>query len=109
MTTAAGWTSCSGLGQLQHRIQQTPDTITCKYDPGGRRIKKTVDGFSTQYLYDGGNVIAEYDGNGNILRKYIYGPRVDEPLCMIEVANSIAIPIENSRLCADNGPYNNSL
>jgi len=74
-TTAAGWTSCSGLGQLQHRIQQTPDTITYKYDPGGRRIKKTVDGFSTQYLYDGGNVIADYDGNGNILRKYIYGPR----------------------------------
>jgi hypothetical protein len=41
--------------------------------------------------YDDGNVIAEYDGNGNLLRKYIYGLRVDEPVCMIEVASSNAV------------------
>ena len=35
-------------------------------------------------------MLAEYDGNGNILRKYIYGGRVDEPVCMIEVADSNA-------------------
>jgi RHS repeat-associated protein len=31
-------------------------------------------------------VIAEYDGSGTLLRKYIYGPGVDEPICMIDVA-----------------------
>jgi len=36
-------------------------------------------------------VIAEYDGNDRLLRKYIYGARVDEPVCMIEVADSNAV------------------
>jgi len=64
------------------------DKITYKHDPGGRRIKKTVDGYKTTYCHDGGHEIAEYDGNGNILRKYVYGPGVDQPICMIEVADS---------------------
>jgi len=25
-------------------------------------------------------VIAEYDGNNNLLRKYIYGPGIDQPV-----------------------------
>ena len=66
------------------------DKITYKYDISGRRINKSVDGYKTTYCYDGGHVIAEYDGNGNILRKYVYGPRVDQPVCMIEVADSNA-------------------
>jgi len=28
-------------------------------------------------------VIAEYDNEGNLLRRYIYGPGIDEPICMI--------------------------
>jgi len=40
----------------------------------GRRVEKKVDGYSTRYVYDGPHVIAEYDGNNNLLRKYIYGP-----------------------------------
>ncbi len=65
------------------------DTITYGYDPGGRRIKKTIgDDYSLKYVYDGGNVIAEYDHDNFLLRKYIYGPGVDEPICMIDaVAN----------------------
>jgi len=66
------------------------DKITYNYDLSGRRIKKSVDGYKTTYCYDGGHVIAEYDGNGNLLRKYVYGPRVDEPVCMLEVADSNA-------------------
>jgi len=51
------------------------DTINYTYDPAGRRIKKTIDDdYSLKYVYDGGNVIAEYDGNNYLLRKYIYGP-----------------------------------
>lgn len=36
------------------------------------------------YCYDGDQVIAEYDGSGTLLRKYIYGPGIDEPVCMID-------------------------
>ncbi|MBD3331512.1 hypothetical protein GF356_01575, partial [candidate division GN15 bacterium] len=35
--------------------------------------------------------IAEYDGDGDLLRKYIYGPGIDEPICMIDVNDSNAV------------------
>jgi len=72
---------------------QDPDNwqqITYKHDVHGRRVEKKVDGYSTRYVYDGDHVIAEYDGNNNLLRKYIYGPGTDQPICMIEVADNNA-------------------
>jgi len=70
--------------------------INYKHDVYGRRSEKKVDGLSlgdtlrcsTRYVYDGPHVIAEYDGNNNLLRKYIYGPGIDQPVCMIEQAES---------------------
>ncbi|MBW7989771.1 MAG: hypothetical protein FVQ84_07125 [Planctomycetes bacterium] len=56
-----------------------------------RRIKKKVDNYTIRYVYDGGNVIGEYDINDNLLRKYIHGVRVDELVCMIDVADSNAV------------------
>ena len=35
-------------------------------------------------------MIAEYDGSDNLLRKFIYGPGIDEPICMVDVADSNA-------------------
>lgn len=65
--------------------------ITYTYDPAGRRIEKAVEGQTqVKYLYDGHHCIAEYDANDTLLRKYIHGPAVDEPICMIEVADSNA-------------------
>ena len=64
--------------------------LNFKYDVAGRRSEKKVDGFSTRYVYDGAHVIAEYDGNNNLLRKYMYGPGIDQPVSMIEVADSSA-------------------
>jgi RHS repeat-associated protein len=37
---------------------------------------------TTQYCYDGDQVIAEYE-NGTLKRKFIYGPGIDEPVIMI--------------------------
>jgi len=64
--------------------------ITYKHDVHGRRSEKKIDGYSTRYVYDGPHIIAEYDGNNNLLRKYVYGPGIDQPVCMIEVADSNA-------------------
>ena len=60
--------------------------IDYKYDVYGRRIEKIIDGYGTRYLHDGAQVIAEYDGNNNLLRKFIYGPGIDQPVSMAEVA-----------------------
>jgi len=52
----------------------------------GRRIAKKI--YDTQYsllttqsyVYDGDQVIAEYDGSGTLQQKYVYGPGIDEPI-----------------------------
>lgn len=58
------------------------------YDHGGRRIAKDAGGTVTKYAYDGAQVIAEYDGTDTLLRKFIYGPGIDEPICMIDAAGA---------------------
>lgn len=62
------------------------------YDYRGRRIKKVVYGSpdTTKYCYDCDQVIAEYeyDGSNNLLRKFIYGPGIDEPIYMIDIVDS---------------------
>lgn len=57
-------------------------SATYTYDPLGRRIAKGVDGLTTSYLHDGDQVIIEYDNSGHMLRRYVYGPGIDEPICM---------------------------
>ena len=65
-----------------NRLVDVDGTITYAYDAQGRRVSKTVNGTVTKYVYDGARVIAEYDGAGQLLRKYIYGPGLDEPVLM---------------------------
>jgi RHS repeat-associated protein len=60
--------------------------ITCSYDFAGRRVVKNVNigSVKIKYVYDGDQIIAEYDYyDGSLLRKYVYGPGIDEPVCMI--------------------------
>jgi RHS repeat-associated protein len=55
------------------------------YDPLGR-LHQTSSGptGAVQFLYDGDALVAEYDGNGSLLRRYVHGPGVDEPLFWYE-------------------------
>ncbi|MFA4842824.1 MAG: RHS repeat-associated core domain-containing protein [Candidatus Omnitrophota bacterium] len=57
-----------------------------KYDPFGRRIKR---GLTPQgpvpdlfFIYDGDQIIAEYDSSGTLIAKYVYGSGIDEPIKM---------------------------
>jgi len=57
------------------------------YDEKGRRLAKTTYSggtVTTKFCYDGDRIIAEYNGS-TLLRKYVYGPGIDEPICMISV------------------------
>lgn len=61
----------------------TPEhTITFEYNALKQRIKKAVDGVATTYLYSGLNLFAEYDHEGNLMKRYIYGPRLDSPVML---------------------------
>jgi len=63
---------------------QTQVTVaTYAYDYLGRRVRKTVGTVVTKYCYDKGQVIAEYNDSDTFLRMFVYGPGIDEPICMI--------------------------
>jgi len=54
------------------------------YDPTGRLRSASLGGSTTQFLYDGLNLSAEYNTSGSLLRRYIPGPGLDEPLAWYE-------------------------
>lgn len=58
-----------------------------KYDPFGRRIEKEVNGEITRYLYDGPNIVAEYDAGWNVRSKYVHPLAVDDPMAVEQGAN----------------------
>ena len=45
---------------------------------------------STRFVYDGVDLIAEVDGAGNIAKRYVHGPGVDEPLVSCDGAGTNA-------------------
>jgi RHS repeat-associated protein len=51
-----------------------------KYDPFGRRIQKSGPLGTTNYLYDGFNLLVEVDQSGNVLARYAPTRNLDEPL-----------------------------
>lgn len=55
-------------------------TNTYKYDFAGRRTSKKIVNSTTEYIYDGLNVIAE---RGALLADFVFGPGIDEPLAML--------------------------
>jgi RHS repeat-associated protein len=71
-------------------LPSTGGTVNFRYDPFGRRIQKAFSSAAsppavttTNYAYDGGNVIEEVDSNGTILARYAQTQNIDEPLAML--------------------------
>ncbi len=55
---------------------------TYLYDGLGRRIEKSVDGNITRYIYDGFDILLEYDGTNTLVARYSHGNKLDQPLSM---------------------------
>jgi RHS repeat-associated protein len=63
----------------------TSGGTTLTYDPLGRLFQTTSLAYGTvQRLYDGAHVVAEYDGLGNMQRRFFWGTNADEPLIQDE-------------------------
>ena len=57
-------------------------TSTYKYDGRGRRIEKVGNGITRRYIYDGEDILLEYDETNTLLARYTHGPGIDEPVAM---------------------------
>ncbi|WP_175958581.1 RHS repeat-associated core domain-containing protein, partial [Burkholderia sp. BCC0405] len=49
-----------------------------------------INGVDTALLYDGQKLVGEYDGGGKLVRRYVFGPGIDEPLVQYEGAGTAA-------------------
>lgn len=65
-------------------------TSTLTYDAENRLLSVTKNGTSTRFLYDGPDLIAEYDGGNALLRRYVHGQGTDNPLVWYEGATTSA-------------------
>ncbi|WP_165907365.1 RHS repeat-associated core domain-containing protein [Rheinheimera sp. D18] len=50
------------------------------YDAIGRLNSSTLNGSKTSFLYDGDELVAEYNASGTLLNRYIHGAGNDDPL-----------------------------
>jgi RHS repeat-associated protein len=59
------------------------------YDPLGRLLSVTGGGVTTTFVYDGDELVAEYDGN-TLRRRYVHGLEADDPVAWYEIENGVA-------------------
>jgi len=57
-------------------------TSTYRYDGLGRRIEKIGNGITRRYVYDGEDILLEYDGTNVLQARYTHGPGIDEPIAV---------------------------
>ena len=53
-------------------------SATFHYDALGRRISKTINSVTTNYVYDRNDIVQEI-GGGAVIARYVRSPRIDEP------------------------------
>jgi len=68
----------------QEVLSGSGGTVNFKYDPFGRRVQKAFTQSSTttttNYLYDGSDVLETANTSGTVLARYVHGKSIDEPL-----------------------------
>lgn len=92
MTTAGLGTSFQfdSLNRLI-ALSKTGTSATYQYDHAGRRIKKEVNGIARWFMYDGYRLMAEFDGSGNLLRRYGYLPDSYSPYSVADTTGYYSV------------------
>jgi hypothetical protein len=67
-----------------NRLISVSGLVTLSYDPLGRLGSSTASSVTTLRQYDGDQLVTEYNASGTVLRRYIPGPALEEPLAWYE-------------------------
>ena len=79
------------LTQVQEFAAGNPTAVTTstyRYDGLGRRIEKVANGQTKRYVYDGEDIVLEYDGSNTLQARYTHGPGIDEPIAITKGSNT---------------------
>jgi YD repeat-containing protein len=66
--------------RLTQAVVPGTGTTTFRYDPFGRRIQKSGPLGTTNYLYDGNDLVETTNSSGTVVARYTHGPTIDQPL-----------------------------
>jgi len=72
---------------LLNNLTSTSTGAVLAYEPTGRLWQVSANGATTNFLYSGADLVAEY-GSGALLRRYVPGPGTDAPLVWYEGAGT---------------------
>ena len=65
---------------IENRLTSVSTGAQLNYDATGRLWQTSAGGYgTTQFLYDADALVAEYDGAGNMLKRYVHGDGDDDP------------------------------
>ena len=88
-TTTYDWDARNRLSEISgFDALCSPLTANFKYDALGRRIEKTINGKTIQYLYDGLDIVQEIE-NGVVSANYIRTLNIDEPLARLKADGTV--------------------
>lgn len=73
---------------VENRLTGTSAGAALTYDPTGRLWQVVKGPGTTQFLYDGDALVAEYDGTGNMLKRYVHGTAEGQDDPLIEYVGS---------------------
>jgi RHS repeat-associated protein len=77
---------------IENRLVGAPGNLTISYDPLGRLFQTSGGSFpTTRYLYDGDALVAEYNGAGEMTRRYVHWAGADVPVVSY-TTSSLASP-----------------
>ncbi len=72
---------------VENRLVTATGGTNLAYDPQGRLYQTSGGPVGTiRFLYDGDALVAEYDGAGTMLRRYVHGDGADDPLLWYKFA-----------------------
>ncbi|HEY7811306.1 MAG TPA: RHS repeat-associated core domain-containing protein [Allosphingosinicella sp.] len=70
---------------IENRMVAASNGASLAYDPLGRLFSTSGAATgTTRFLYDGDELVAEYDGSGALARRYVHGAGTDDPLVWYE-------------------------
>jgi len=88
LTGDGAWTYGYDLDDQLTSASATGVAAALKYDAAGRLRSTAINNITTELLYDGTDLVAEYDLAGKLLRRYVHGPGIDEPVVWYDGAGA---------------------
>jgi RHS repeat-associated protein len=70
------------------QVTGSAGTYQLGYDALGRCVRRTMNGVSTVYIYDGEKPILEYNAAGTLIAKNLYGKAIDEIVMRVDSSST---------------------